>query len=812
MHSLSPESPLAEDAKADLQAAEEPFTPATIGRKICNLPTFFSQSITHYSENKAALQQEMLSAMTIAVLQVPESVAFSYVAGVEPISGMTATAIMGTITGAFGGRPAMVSGAQGAIAAVQMLLTDPSGDWADRTIEHRREILFMSVIFAGIFQIIMGFLQLAKFTALIPVSVMVGFLNGLAIITFRAQLGAFKKCEWCMPLVDGVANHTAPHVRCDEFNATDVIGVPFEDCKARWLRLDEGETWMVLLIVFSVMGICYFLPKVPAWKSPCGKIRPAKIIPPGAWGLLFATLFEHLINRNFIHYNTRTVKETAPLASSPPTPATPNISSDDWGTVMYFGFMTCLIGLIESLLTLRALDEVVGDLPSNFRNCQECVAQGVGNFLCGFAGSMGGGAMIGQSKLNVQNGARGRLSPFIAGISMFVIIIALNFVVDMIPVAGLCGVLFMIVINTMDWATFWPPQRCLLVNSPTPDAVTIVLVTALAVATDLAEAVAVGTAFMCICFAWKCSTKDMFKVKRRQESDARVTYHVKGPLFAGSTATFSTRFAPQGCPWGDEPAHVTINFEQSNLCDFSGVAALQEVILRYRSHDIEVVKTFHKPPGSSGGDMAFNPGWTFAQGSLVITSVREGSPAEQAGLIKGHRVLRVGNVAEELADQKPFKYHRQVAEAIASASTTFHVLIAEPRKVTLVGLSALSVSVLRRTARKVAKCGEEEDPHDISNLRRWLREALPPEGSNGSVRSLDTYGPSASAKLPASVPALARPMASEAISSVAMHAPAARTSAASRRDVQGRSGSPDEESRCSKISDGEGASPNEVQR
>eukprot|EP01065_Artemidia_motanka_P040954 TRINITY_DN5230_c3_g1_i1.p1 TRINITY_DN5230_c3_g1~~TRINITY_DN5230_c3_g1_i1.p1 ORF type:complete len:844 (+),score=245.72 TRINITY_DN5230_c3_g1_i1:69-2534(+) len=708
---------------ADAGQTDEPFSASVIGRKLCELPKYMSDSCTFYRKYPGKLKQEILSAATIAVLQVPESVAFSYVAGVDPVSGMTATAIMGTVTGALGGRPAMVSGAQGAIAAVQIAITQSDGEFPDSdgyTTHSRREILFMSVLLAGAMQIVIGFLQAAQFATLIPVSVMIGFLNGLAIIIFKAQLGAFKKCEWCLPVVNGtaLAESVAGVVACS--NTTGVVGnytydgvalMPFEDCSSRWLELSEGETWMVLLIVAVVMIICYLLPKMPAVPCGCAKVRIDKIIPPAAVALILATVFEHAINRGGIGMDTRTVKDTAPLASSPPEPKVPDIKGSDYFPALKYGLLTALIGLVESLLTLRALDEEVGDLPSSYRNGQECVAQGIGNFLCGFFQSMGGGAMIGQSKINVMNGARGRLSPFLAGITMFVIICALSFIIDLIPIAALTGVLFMVVINTFEWSTVLPPQRCILATAPRTDALTIVIVTVLAVLTDLAEAVAIGTAFSCMCYAWASSTKALFTVKR-VVSAAGSTYSLSGNLFAASVAAFSTKFAPQGVSWEDEPASVIIDFAQANITDFSAVAALESICSTYSANPKQEVRVI---------ECTGKIGWTIEQSKcgMKIKDVQSGSAAEKAGVTAGHLLLKVSASKPGLEKAKKIMTQEDLNDQLRVCDVaTLYVIVAEPRKVRFTNLTPYSKTVLQSVAKK-SICGPPE-------MRSWLREALEP--------------------------------------------------------------------------------------
>ena len=224
----------------------------------------------------------------------------------------------------------MISGAAGALAVVQADMTSNTGPLKDLPIEERVENVFMSVIVLGAMQFAFGVLGLSRFFTLIPNTSLIGFLNGLAIIIFLAQLPTFKKCT------------------------TEII-TKFEICnqldQTRWLTFEEGEFWMVLLIVLMTIGIMFFFPKVPK----IGKHIPASLV-----AVIMSTIFEFGINRPFIGYDTRTVEDTAPIAAKFPTPQLPNLGPNaNWSIIIQFSVSLAAIGIFESFLTLQAVNEIV---------------------------------------------------------------------------------------------------------------------------------------------------------------------------------------------------------------------------------------------------------------------------------------------------------------------------------------------------------------------------------------------------------------------------------------------------------------------
>eukprot|EP01006_Ploeotia_vitrea_P045195 TRINITY_DN66919_c6_g1_i1.p1 TRINITY_DN66919_c6_g1~~TRINITY_DN66919_c6_g1_i1.p1 ORF type:complete len:653 (+),score=360.36 TRINITY_DN66919_c6_g1_i1:613-2571(+) len=441
----------------------------------------------------------------------------------------------------------MISGAAGALAVVMKDLMSVTGPLGALTRAERFEHLLMCVVFIGIFQMVAGMMRLAKFVRLIPHSAMVGFMNGLAIIIFMAQFSAFEKCT-----------KYPQYQQCTEQ-------------EREWMTLDQGETWMLLVLVFGTMAIMHFFPKTPK----IGKVLPASMV-----ALIIGTAFEHGINRAAIGYDTRTVADTAPIEGGFPQAHFPDVSgTSHWGTILSYAGSLAAIGLIESVMTLQAVDEITETPPSTFRSNQECVAQGIANLFCGFFGAMGGDAMIGQSTINVMNGARGRLSGMLAGLMMLFIVVVASPVIELVPIGSLTGVLFMVVLHTFNWSTFK-----LLTKVRKSDAFVIVLVTSLAVLTDLAIAVGAGVAFTALVNSWD-SGKVLRAVTRVQHEKytnrvLHKTYYIYGSLFFGSARAFTELFDPKR-----DPKHVRINFENSLICDFSALAAIYSLQKRYASYD-----------------------------------------------------------------------------------------------------------------------------------------------------------------------------------------------------------------------------------
>ena len=473
------------------------------------------------SSKDSNIKNDVLSGITVALALVPEAVAFAFVAGVEPMIGLYAAFMMGLITSAIGGRPGMISGATGAMAVVMVSLVS----------EHGVQYLFAAVVLAGLLQILCGVFRLGKFIRLVPYPVMLGFVNGLAIVIFLAQLGQFK--------------------------VADALG------EQQWMQ-GTMLYWMLGLVVLT-MAIIYLLPRL------------TKAVPASLAAIITITLLVHGLDleaRTVIDFVRDMLpadqKDSATLAGELPSFAIP-IVPFTWETFMIVlptAVILCLVGLIESLLTLTLIDEMTD---SRGRGNKECIGQGVANTVNGFFGGMGGCAMIGQSMININSGGRGRLSGITAAIVLLGFILFAAPLIEMIPLAALVGVMFVVVIGTFEWASFRIIRG---VNKE--DAFVLFLVTAVTVIADLAIAVVVGVIVSALVFAWKHARH--IEVKTHVDKDGWKVYELQGPLFFGSVSHFRDLFDIT-----NDPDDVVIDFQSSRIWDSSGIDALDGLADKYEN-------------------------------------------------------------------------------------------------------------------------------------------------------------------------------------------------------------------------------------
>ena len=486
---------------------------------------------------------DMLSGLTVALALVPEAIAFAFVAGVEPLVGLYAAFFVGLITSVFGGRSGMISGATGAMAVAMVGLV----------LAYGVEYLFAAIVLTGIIQILAGIFQLGKFIRLVPHTVMLGFVNGLAIVIFLAQLGQFKAAK---AVEETVASGHAEDAGHASHSAIDVL------FNGGWLQ-GEQMTLMVGL-TFLTMAIIWLLPKLPK----VGKLIPA----PLASIIIVSALVIGL------DLDTRTVGDLASVAGGLPEFHIPMVpfTFETLMIVLPVAFTLAAIGLIESLLTLTLIDEIT---QTRGRTSQECVGQGLANLTCGFFGAMGGCAMIGQSMINMESGGRGRLSGITAAIALLFFILFTSQWIEMIPLAALTGLMMMVVIATFAWTSLR------LINKiPKEDLFVIALVTGLTVAYDLALAVIVGVIVAALVYAWK-SAHHIWVVEARAEDSGHKVYKLYGPLFFGSIAKFRDLFKPSE----ETEDEIVIDFQNARVWDHSALEAIDALALKYK----EAGKTLH---------------------------------------------------------------------------------------------------------------------------------------------------------------------------------------------------------------------------
>lgn len=475
-----------------------------------------------------SIKNDVLSGLTVALALVPEAVAFAFVAGVEPLVGLYAAFLVGLITAAIGGRPGMISGATGALAVVMVTLVA----------QHGVQYLFATVVLMGLLQILAGIFKLGKFIRMVPHPVMLGFVNGLAIVIFLAQLGQFG---------DGEGGPGWLHGTALEGSIIDIA----------WMQ--GTALYTMLGLVALTMAIIHFLPKL------------TKAVPSSLAAILIVSLL--VIG---LDLDTRVVGDVASIAGSFPSFAIPEVPLN-WETlsiIFPYALILATIGLIESLLTLSLIDEIT---QTHGKGNQECVGQGIANTVTGFFGGMGGCAMIGQSMINVNSGGRGRLSGISAALFLLCFILFTSSLIEQIPVAALIGVMFIVVIGTFEWSSFRIMRKV-----PRSDAFVLVLVSGVTVITDLAVAVVVGVIVSALVFAWEHAKHVM--VRRNEDDNGSTVYHVDGPLFFGSVANFLSQFSVQ-----QDRNDVVVDFQRSRVCDHSGIEAIDTLAERYASAN----KTLH---------------------------------------------------------------------------------------------------------------------------------------------------------------------------------------------------------------------------
>ncbi|WP_170351401.1 MULTISPECIES: SulP family inorganic anion transporter [Ruegeria] len=464
------------------------------------------------------LRIELLSGLTVALALVPEAVAFAFVAGVHPLVGLYAAFMVGLITALIGGRPGMISGATGALAVVMVALVA----------QHGVEYLFATVVLMGILQVIAGAMHWGRFIRLVPHPVMLGFVNGLAIVIFLAQLGQFK--------VPGTMENTGHGV--------------------------GGGEWLSGLQLYTMLGLVALTMAV-IWVMP----RITRIIPAPLAGIFVVAALVIGFGLDVPRVgDLASIEGGLPPFHIPMVPLT-------WETfeiILPYAVILAAIGLIESLLTLNLVGEITGKRGGA---SQECIAQGVANVATGFFGGMGGCAMIGQSMINVKSGGRTRIAGIAAALFLLVFILFASPLIEQIPLAALVGVMFMVVIGTFAWNSFKIMRKV-----PLTDAFVIVLVTVVTVMEDLAVAVVVGVIVSALAYAWN-NAKRIHAITRESETEkgAKV-YEIQGPLFFGSSEGFVELFDVPS-----DPDTVIVDFAESRVVDQSALQAIENVASKYEA-------------------------------------------------------------------------------------------------------------------------------------------------------------------------------------------------------------------------------------
>lgn len=475
---------------------------------------------------KVDYKNEILSGLTVALALVPEAVAFALIAGLSPLTGLYAAFVMGFVTAILGGRPGMISGATGAVAVVFVgLISALKAQNPEITVDEITQYIFVTVILAGLLQLIAGFLRLGKLMRLVPHPVIFGFVNGLAIIIFMSQLAQFT---------------------------TDST-----DPNAPWMK--GTQLYIFLGLVLFAMLIIWGLPKL------------TKAIPAGLVAILsiFGIVY-------FFQIDTTTVGDIASVSGGFPVPSIPNVPYT-WETltiVFPYAAIVAGVGLIESLLTLNIIDEIT---QTRGRGNKEAVAQGTANILSGFLLGMGGCAMIGQSLINISSGARARLSGIVAAVMLLIFVMFGASLIEKLPMAALTGLMIMVSIGTFEWASLKTFNKM-----PKSDILVMVTVTLVTVFLhNLALAVLTGVIIAALVFAWDNAKR----IRARKFIDEKGVkhYEIYGPLFFGSVEVFNQKFDVV-----NDPNEVVVDFAESRVVDMSAIEALNKLTERYKNAGKEI--------------------------------------------------------------------------------------------------------------------------------------------------------------------------------------------------------------------------------
>ncbi len=552
-------------------------------------------------KQKVNYKNEILSGLTVALALVPEAIAFALIAGLSPLTGLYAAFSIGLITSILGGRPGMISGATGAVAVVYVgMITIIKKVNPDITVDEITQYIFATVILAGVIQILAGLLRLGKFIRLVPHPVMFGFVNGLAIVIFMAQIDSFKETKedpFGNNLIETVStdkayviegntlfatkgniasykivnneiiniqNKTVDYLIYGDqvYNArTKAVAYNFE--KDAIYNIEKKGTvmhWLPqdkLLVMIGLVLLTMFI----IWGLP----KLTKFIPSSLAAILVVSAIAI-----FAGIDTKTVGDMGSIQGGFPPFNIPSIPYN-WETltiIFPYALIVAGVGLIESLLTLNLIDEIT---QTRGRGNKECVAQGTANIVTGFFSGMGGCAMIGQSLINISSGARARLSGIVASVGLLIFIMYGASVIEKLPMAALTGVMVMVSIGTFEWASLK-----VFGKMPITDVIVMVVVTLITVFLhNLALAVLIGVIISALKFAWENAKR--IRARKYVDENGSKHYEIFGPLFFGSVSVFNSKFDVLG-----DPDDVIIDFSESKVLDMSAIEALNQLTDRYQ--------------------------------------------------------------------------------------------------------------------------------------------------------------------------------------------------------------------------------------
>ncbi len=573
--------------------------------KVAQAVSEYKPWVSILSRKPASIKADVLSGLTVALALVPEAVAFAFVAGVDPMIGLWSACVMGLVTALIGGRPGMISGATGAMAVVVVGLVAM----------HGVAYLFPAVILCGVLQIVIGLLHLGKLIRMVPHPVMLGFVNGLAIVIGLAQLGSFKT------LGDDGTMQALTGTRMTIMVGLVALTMAIIFVLPRLTRALPSTLVAIVTVTLIAIGLNSSLVDKATGEKPVltvkdmlldgsrsaavvgvararadQRLTEAKVVIEeagldgpgvelGASAALghdaLAEQIENLDDAEVAQAIAGVGPEQATLKGELPIPffledgwadlqaagLAPDWSFKTLWIILPFSLVLCGVGLIESLMTLSLIDEIT---ETRGRGNKECIGQGTANILSGMLGGMGGCAMIGQSLINVKSGGKGRLSGVTAAVFLLLFILVLGPWIELIPMAALVGVMFMVVIGTFEWTTLKTWHKV-----PMSDVFVMLFVAGYTVFMhDLASAVILGVVISALVFAWKKSTH-LFADVKLNEHGSKI-YQIHGPLFFASVNSFKLLFEA-----GDDPDDVVIDFYYTRVYDQSGLEAINFIAEKY---------------------------------------------------------------------------------------------------------------------------------------------------------------------------------------------------------------------------------------
>ncbi|TLD70801.1 SulP family inorganic anion transporter [Phragmitibacter flavus] len=450
------------------------------------------------------IHKDLLAGLVVALALIPEAIAFSIIAGVDPKVGLYASFCIAIVTAIVGGRPAMISAATGAMALLMVNLVK----------DHGLQYLLAATLLTGVFQIVAGIFKLGDLLKFVSRSVTIGFVNALAILIFLAQLPEFK-----------------------------------------------GTGWPMYAMVAAGLAIIYLLPLL------------TKAVPSPLVCIIVLTAFALITGLDL-----RTVGDMGELPTTLPTFFLPDVplNLETLWIILPYSLPLAVVGLLESLMTASIVDDLTD---TDSQKNRECSGQGIANIVAGFFGGMAGCAMIGQTVINVQSGGRGRLSTFVAGLFLMLLLVLVGDWVAKIPMAALVAVMIMVSIGTFNWASL----KNLRTHPKSSSMVMIATVLVVVFTHNLALGVFVGVLMSALTFARKVA--QIVDVTSTLDEPTRTrTYLVRGQLFFVSASSFAKSF-----DFREVLNKVVIDVSQAHIWDITAITALDKIVLKFRREGTEVV-------------------------------------------------------------------------------------------------------------------------------------------------------------------------------------------------------------------------------